>query len=178
MAYSETEMRELKTVFGENVTFDKDGRPIEQGIGSGLQPKVFPTLKPPGGVKPVELEFLRKMVAATASKALQLDFERYLAWREAHPEQTTVEILTELLTSLPDPALDPEKVRVFRGRLRAGDIPPPISVRKIADGQYAVIEGRHRIAAARDEGRKTVRAEIVREVPDPRSVHNEQSESF
>jgi hypothetical protein len=135
-----------------------------------LQPKVFPTLKPPGGVKPAELEFLRRMVFATSSKALQLDFERYLKWREAHPEQTTVEIPLEILTSAPGhPGIEAEKIHAFRSRLRAGDIAPPILVKdKDATGQYVILKGHHRVAAARDEGLRTVRAEIAREVQSER----------
>jgi hypothetical protein len=166
--YTENELREIKNVFGEDVTFDKDGNPVEQGVGGPLQPRVFATKKAPGGVKPAELEFLRKMVAAVGNAELSRDFERYLAWRRAHPEQTTVEIPLEMLTSSPGhPGIDSEKLLQFRARLRGGDIPPPISVRKIADDRFRIEDGHCRTQAARDEGRRTVRAEIAKEF-DPR----------
>lgn len=182
--YNESELRELKTVFGEDVKFDKDGRPIEQGIGGPLQPEPFPTERPSVAPRPEQLDYLGKLVASVGSEQLLHDFSAFMAFRKAHPADCILQMPVELLTNWSGhPGIDPEKVRIFRGRLRNGDIAPPITVRdkNPQTGLYEIVEGHNRAAAARDESRKFVRAIIVKEA-DPRQdrgrKHNEESESF
>ena len=75
--YSETEMRSIRTTFGENVTFDDEGNPIEQGIGSQLQPQVRPTSKPSLAVKPEQIEFLRRWLPLATARSWPKSSRRF-----------------------------------------------------------------------------------------------------
>jgi hypothetical protein len=160
--HSEAELRNLRQVFGEDLQFDAEGNPIEKGVGSKSQPLVFPTSKPSSAPKPEQIDFLRKMVAAAGNVDLAREFETFLKWREANPNQTVLNIPIELLISNPASTspINSQKVAAFRAKLRAGDIAPPICVEARSDDFYLVREGHHRAEAARLEGRQTIRAEI------------------
>lgn len=182
--YTENEMRQIRRVYGEDVTFDENNEPQERGIGSPSQSRPNPTSKPSNAPRPEQLVFLHKMVAAAGSAELVRDFARFMAWRKAHPADCILEMPIELLATNPaHPGLDQQKLHQFRGRLRNGDIAPPVLIKdKNAEGQYLILDGHTRVAAARDEGRKFVRSRIVKET-DPRKdrgerAHNEQSESW
>jgi hypothetical protein len=153
--YNENELRNIKTVFGENVQFDENNEPVQHGIGSSRQPKAWPTEKPSTAPRPEQLDYLGKVIASAGNESLLHDFTRFMAWRKANPAECILEMPVALLTSWPGHSgIDPEKVRVFRGKLRGGEVAPPITVRdKNAEGFYEIVEGHNRVAAARDESR-------------------------
>jgi hypothetical protein len=58
------------------------------------------------------------------------------------------------------------KVARFQEMLRAGSLPPPISIMALApaynsEPRWLLTDGHHRVAAARREGFLRVRAEVV-----------------
>ena len=164
--YSEAEMRNFKTVFGDDVTFDEEGNPREAGIGSPSQLTPHPTSKPSTAVKPEQLEFLRRMVAATASPVLVKEFEAFLRWRERYPEnaavvEISVDAIVNNAMAQPQP-LDQRKVDEYRQKIRAGGIAPPIQVSRLSEGLFRIQDGWHRLAAARAEHRQFVRCELIK----------------
>ena len=165
-SYSEREMRDLKTVFGEDLVFNEAGEPIEKGIGSPSQLTPHPTSKPSTAVKPEQIEFLRKMVAACNSPLLQKEFEAFLRWREqdalnrAAVVEISVDAIVNNAMAQPQP-LDQRKVDGYRQKIRAGAIAPPIQVSQLSEGLFRIQDGWHRLAAARAEHRQFVRCEIV-----------------
>jgi len=73
-------------VFGVGFQRDANGNPIEVGIGSAHQRRVFPTEKPPTAPTKDQLTLLHRMVAATGNASLAKDFQEFLAWRNAREE--------------------------------------------------------------------------------------------
>jgi hypothetical protein len=168
MALTDAEKENYERVFGFDVKFDENGKPIEQGIGSPSQPNANPTSKPSTAVKPEQLEFLRKMVAACNSPTLAKDFEQFLRWRErdAIHRASVVEIAVEQIINpgLSKPQqTEPRKIDLYRQKLRAGLLAPPIKVSVIAGSNnlFQLADGTHRLQAARLEHRQYIRAEIV-----------------
>jgi len=164
--YSEAEMRSLKIVYGNDITFDEEGNPIERGVGSKFQAQPFPTSTPSTGPKAEHLEFLRKMVASTGNAQLMHEFEKFLRWRDADAinRASVLEIpIEKIIYGQSNPTI-PETVHKYRQMLRAGSIAPPVEVSIIGDGSsFRLQAGHHRLAAAREEGRRTIRAMIVKD---------------
>ena len=117
-------------------------------------------------MKPEQLEFLRRMVAACNSPILAKEFEAFLRWREqdAVNRAAVVEIPVEAIVNNnmahPQP-LDNRKVDLYRQKIRAGEAAPPIQVSRLSDGLFRIQNGWHRLAAARAEHRQFIRCEIV-----------------
>lgn len=163
--YTQAELKEIRVVFGEDVTFDPvTGLPQEAGIGSPSQPLVNPTSKPSLSPKPEQLTTLHRIVASMANPELMRDFDRFIAFRDEHPETCILDLpLAQIGNDPSHLALDPQKLNLFRSWLRAGRRPLPISVHdKNADGVYVLIEGHYRTESARLENHKTIRAEIIK----------------
>ena len=79
-------LTDIQRVFGADVTYDDEGRPIEHGVGSMPvvgkwegQRKVFPTSR--ASTKPSDetWTFLHRMVAA-ASPEIQRQFQEFLKY--------------------------------------------------------------------------------------------------
>jgi hypothetical protein len=163
--YSEQELAGIRRVFGENVQFSSDtGLPIEQGVGSPSQLLPNPTSKPSLSPTPEQLTTLHRIVASMGNAELSRDFDRFVAYRKEFPDQQILDMPLELVVADPGHlALDETKVNLFRSWLRAEKRPLPISVHpKNADGIYQIIEGHYRVASARLENHKTIRASIVK----------------
>jgi len=170
--YTQAELKEIRTVFGESVEFDPNtGLPIEQGVGSPSQPLPNPTSKPSLSPKPELLITLHRIVNSMGNAELSRDFDRFIAWRNENPEQQILDMPLEVIVNDPSHlALDETKVNLFRSWLRAGKFPLPISVHpKNADGVYQIIEGHYRTESSRRENHKTIRAMIVKSIPSNRS---------
>jgi hypothetical protein len=170
--YTQAELKDIRTVYGEDVTFDPvTGLPIEQGVGSPSQPLPNPTSKPSLSPKPELLITLHRIVNSMGNAELSRDFDRFIAWRNENPEQQILDMPLELIVADPSHlALDEAKVNLFRSWLRAGRFPLPVSVHpKNADGVHVLIEGHYRTEAARRENHKTIRASVVRSLPSNRS---------
>ena len=56
---------------------------------------------------------------------------------------------------------DPAKVARYRAALRAGSTPPPLAVMRYDAKRWLLIDGHHRLKAARTEGRLYVDVEVV-----------------
>jgi hypothetical protein len=103
--------------------------------------------------------------AAANSPELAREFERFLKWREENPAQAQAILEIPIADLVPDPfhpGLETQKVDAFRGRLRAGDIAPPITVKQ-TDAGYQIIDGHHRADATRCERRQVIRAKFPKE---------------
>ena len=163
--YTQSELKSIRTVFGEDVTFDPEtGLPVEQGVGSPNQPSVNPTSAPSLSPKPEQLTTLHRIVASMANPELMRDFDRFIAFRNEHPETCILDLPLNLIANDPSHlALDAHKLNLFRSWLRDGRRPLPISIHdKNADGVYVLIEGHHRTESARLEGLKSIRGEIIK----------------
>jgi hypothetical protein len=168
---TDAEMENYRNVFGYDVEFDENGDPKERGIGSPSQPHANATEKKSLAVKPEQIEFVRKCVSASNSPTLVREFEAFLRWRarDAINRAAIVEVPVDQIinSGLAQPQkTDQRKVDLYRQKLRAGLLAPPIQVSVISNNLYRVVEGWHRLSAARLEHRQYIRAEIV---PDPTS---------
>jgi hypothetical protein len=166
---TDAERENYERVFGFDVTFDENGTPNERGIGSPSQKTVHPTNKRSLAVKPEQIEFVRKCVAAANSPILAKEFEAFLRWRErdAINRAAVVEVpVNQIVNSgLAQPQkTDEQKVNLYRQKLRAGLLAPPIQVSVLSTNLYRVVNGWHRLSAARLEHRQYIRCEIVPDI--------------
>jgi hypothetical protein len=160
--YGPSELAAIRTVFGADVKFDPEtGLPIEQGVGSDAQPTQHPTSKPSLSPTPTQMMQLYQIVASAANSELMRDFRRWEAWRLEHPEDEIVDVaLDQIEADQSHLALDEHKLAVFQGMLRAQKFPLAVTLRKISDDRYLIIEGHYRVESARREKHKIIRAEI------------------
>ena len=76
-------------------------------------------------------------------------------------KEVTISISAIRLDFQPRGNLLEDKVAEYVGRLRRGEVPPPVRVR--FDGsQYFLEDGFHRVEAARRINRKRIRAKVLR----------------
>jgi ParB-like chromosome segregation protein Spo0J len=50
----------------------------------------------------------------------------------------------------------PDKIKLFRALLRQGSVAPPLWVRRHPGGRYLVLDGLHRLLAAKAEGVQSI----------------------
>ncbi len=69
------------------------------------------------------------------------------------------------------PHLPSERLQHIKAALRAGKVLPPVKLYQIKD-EYYVLDGNHRVSAAKELGHDTIRADILEFVPSKNTLEN------
>ena len=69
------------------------------------------------------------------------------------------------------PHLPPERLQHIKAALKAGKVMPPVKLYQIKE-EYYVLDGNHRVAAAKELGHETIRADILEFIPSKNTLEN------